>query len=42
MPSPLGDEYCVSQAISKKISALRRMGDKFTALSAHDALLFTS
>ena len=37
--SPLGDDRCVSRAIGEKTAALKRVGEKFIALSAHDAFL---
>ena len=37
--SPLGDTRCISRAIIEKIDALKRVGEKFMDLSAHDALL---
>ena len=36
--SPLGDGSCISRAIAEKIDALKRVGEKFEVLSAHDAL----
>ena len=36
--SPLGDGSCVSRVIAEKIDALKRVGEKFEVLSAHDAL----
>ena len=34
--SPLGDGSCISRAIAEKIDALKRVGEKFEVLSAHD------
>ena len=38
--SPLGNGRCISRAIDEKIDALKRMGEKFVGLSAHDAFIF--
>ena len=37
--SPLGDGSCISRPIAEKIDALKRVGEMFEVLSAHDALL---
>ena len=37
--SPLGDGESVSRAICEKTEALKRVSEKFVALSAHDALI---
>ena len=37
--SPLGNDKCVDGAIMEKVAALKRIGEKFVALTAHDAFL---
>ena len=37
--SPLGDSRCISRAIAVKIAALKTVGERFVALSAHDAFI---
>ena len=36
---PLGDGKCVAKVIGKKTAALKRVGEKFGALSAHEAFI---
>ena len=37
--SPLGDDSCITNAISEKIEDLRRLGERLKLLSVHDALV---
>ena len=37
--SPLGDDVCVSTALTEKVEALSRLGERLKLLSVHDALI---
>ena len=37
--SPLGDGRCISKAIGEKTALLKRVGERFVALLAHDAFI---
>ena len=39
LSSLLGDGECVAKAIGEKTAALKRVGEKFMVLSAHDAFI---
>ena len=36
---PLGDGRCISKAIGEKAAVLKRVGERFVALLAHDAFI---